>query len=572
MLAAIAGAARGCTRVRTARRARQARARVRARARRPRRVARRARSRGRGPAARAHRDRARRRGARARRVRHRRRRRDRRDRARARDARRVSRRDLRRVARESHRHPRARARAADRGPRRRRGRARRARRSSARTLASDRAWLEHGTDVACHAPLVAVGAVRVRRRVRARVPPRMAAARARRDRGARPVGCARRGARARDRRPRRDLRSRRLGDRSRLRAPARRPSLRGDRVRVARGRAARRERRPIAGTARACSARGSSIPASCIRSRTTTCRCSSRARAGWPASRRPRCSCCCSSRRPARSRASRTATRAARIAVAGSSRSCSACSRIYQPLASLGVLPLTGISWPGLGIDSPSDLWLFVIAIAWCALGAEDHGDRRRARPQHRARRARTPDRARRARDHRVRRRRSSSRGPPSVALARVPADDARIAAALDYGTDGRVPVARADRRARDAGPRCARRRADRCRHDALRSRAPRRVRDRSHRACSARSTACGTAPPATGDCRATGDTCTAVFHAGGPELRLAITRDDRATCTIAGDDEPALALRGRGNAHARPADPRRRRGARCGRARSRAS
>ena len=27
---------------------------------------------------------------------------------------------------------------------------------------------------------------------------------------------------------------------------------------------------------------------------------------------------------------------------------------IYQPLASLGVLPLTGISWPGFGIDSPS--------------------------------------------------------------------------------------------------------------------------------------------------------------------------------------------------------------------------
>src|SRR5439155_24666035 len=41
---------------------------------------------------------------------------------------------------------------------------------------------------------------------------------------------------------------------------------------------------------------------------------------------------------------------------------------VYQPLASVGVLPLTGISWPGLGVDSPSDLWLFVIAIAWCGL------------------------------------------------------------------------------------------------------------------------------------------------------------------------------------------------------------
>ena len=35
---------------------------------------------------------------------------------------------------------------------------------------------------------------------------------------------------------------------------------------------------------------------------------------------------------------------------------------LYQPLASLGVLPLTGITWPGLGLDSPTDLWLLMIA------------------------------------------------------------------------------------------------------------------------------------------------------------------------------------------------------------------
>jgi hypothetical protein len=44
---------------------------------------------------------------------------------------------------------------------------------------------------------------------------------------------------------------------------------------------------------------------------------------------------------------------------------------VYQPLASLGVLPLTGISWPGLGIDSPADLWLFALGAIWLFLGAD---------------------------------------------------------------------------------------------------------------------------------------------------------------------------------------------------------
>ncbi|MGN6109290.1 MAG: hypothetical protein ACTHU0_29555 [Kofleriaceae bacterium] len=44
---------------------------------------------------------------------------------------------------------------------------------------------------------------------------------------------------------------------------------------------------------------------------------------------------------------------------------------LYQPLAALGVLPLTGISWPGLGIDSPADLWLFVIGAIWCLIAGE---------------------------------------------------------------------------------------------------------------------------------------------------------------------------------------------------------
>jgi hypothetical protein len=40
---------------------------------------------------------------------------------------------------------------------------------------------------------------------------------------------------------------------------------------------------------------------------------------------------------------------------------------VYQPLASLGALPLTGVSWPGLGVDSPADLWMLVALLLWLA-------------------------------------------------------------------------------------------------------------------------------------------------------------------------------------------------------------
>ncbi|HEY0189678.1 MAG TPA: hypothetical protein VGC42_01055, partial [Kofleriaceae bacterium] len=66
---------------------------------------------------------------------------------------------------------------------------------------------------------------------------------------------------------------------------------------------------------------------------------------------------------------------------------------VYQPLAALGVLPLTGISWPGLGIDSPADIWLFVVGAIWCfACGDAPAGDRddERVRATGRLRRART--------------------------------------------------------------------------------------------------------------------------------------------------------------------------------------
>ena len=47
---------------------------------------------------------------------------------------------------------------------------------------------------------------------------------------------------------------------------------------------------------------------------------------------------------------------------------------VYQPLASLGLLPLTGIAWPGLGLDSPSDWWILVLLCAWALLFVD--GDR----------------------------------------------------------------------------------------------------------------------------------------------------------------------------------------------------
>ena len=62
---------------------------------------------------------------------------------------------------------------------------------------------------------------------------------------------------------------------------------------------------------------------------------------------------------------------------------------VYQPLAALGVLPLTGISWPGLGIDSPADIWLFVVGAVWCFQCGDDLVDDERVRRTARLRRAR---------------------------------------------------------------------------------------------------------------------------------------------------------------------------------------
>jgi hypothetical protein len=71
---------------------------------------------------------------------------------------------------------------------------------------------------------------------------------------------------------------------------------------------------------------------------------------------------------------------------------------LYQPLAALGILPLTGISWPGLGIDSPADLWIACFGLIWCALAGESVRAASAAEPASVDERVRTTPRLRRAR------------------------------------------------------------------------------------------------------------------------------------------------------------------------------
>ena len=48
---------------------------------------------------------------------------------------------------------------------------------------------------------------------------------------------------------------------------------------------------------------------------------------------------------------------------------------VYQPLAALGILPLTGVSWPGLGLDSPSDVLVHLGLLAWLAAPGRSAAD-----------------------------------------------------------------------------------------------------------------------------------------------------------------------------------------------------
>ncbi|WP_224365502.1 MFS transporter [Hyalangium versicolor] len=53
---------------------------------------------------------------------------------------------------------------------------------------------------------------------------------------------------------------------------------------------------------------------------------------------------------------------------------------LYQPIASLGLLPMTGISWPGFGIDSPSDFWpvaaLILFGYTWIDVQPAEEGQK----------------------------------------------------------------------------------------------------------------------------------------------------------------------------------------------------
>jgi hypothetical protein len=45
---------------------------------------------------------------------------------------------------------------------------------------------------------------------------------------------------------------------------------------------------------------------------------------------------------------------------------------VYQPLAALGLVPLTGIAWPGLGIDSPTDAWMLLAVVLGVTMWGDD--------------------------------------------------------------------------------------------------------------------------------------------------------------------------------------------------------
>jgi hypothetical protein len=234
---------------------------------------------------------------------------------------------------------------------------------------------------------------------------------------------------------------------------------------------------------------------------------------------------------------------------------------VYQPLAALGVLPLTGITWPGLGIDSPADLWLFVLGALWAMLGAEAE---RASRDDERVRAA---PRLRRARRIAIAAlaivgiagvalvaRAGSSALTRAVTTAHrgTSSGDARVDRALAYAEslacpwperdagrpDDAVPVAIAGtptdlgtaRFDRELGERWAAHR------DAL-------IRAIADGTCTGRAGAWRLAPDA-------GGTCIATFDAGWPQIQLAIETRSGDAATLDTDDAKAS------NAPAAIADP----------------
>ncbi|HTR50629.1 MAG TPA: hypothetical protein VMJ10_07975, partial [Kofleriaceae bacterium] len=221
---------------------------------------------------------------------------------------------------------------------------------------------------------------------------------------------------------------------------------------------------------------------------------------------------------------------------------------VYQPLASLGVLPLTGISWPGLGIDSPSDLWLFVIALVWCALAEpERDGDDERVRATRRVIRARRIAVAALAT--------SALAGgvvvarSAAMALARVPAHDARLAAALRYASTVSCPWHDHDGAPSDVVPVELGGEVD----DTADSGVARFDRELRAEYRGERDELVAALPACTGvhghwQLERRGATCVATFRGGAPELHLELApRADawHATCAVAVSDIAASALRG---------------------------
>ena len=247
---------------------------------------------------------------------------------------------------------------------------------------------------------------------------------------------------------------------------------------------------------------------------------------------------------------------------------------MYQPLAALGVLPLTGISWPGLGIDSPADLWLFVLGAVWCFL-CDDDVRRRRARAPHRrgcdARRAIVLGGARR-RGGRGGDRRRARRGERA---RRVATEDERIDAALRYAANDRVPVAGARRRhARRRRP--GQRRRARARDDATARfdrELARGVTARSRALLVAALASCSAARAGGWIVRARRrsvrrDACALASRrlrigpaSGEPGAQTAGRRKPRGSCSVALSEELIAAMRAPVRRDARGADPRRRRG-----------
>jgi hypothetical protein len=122
---------------------------------------------------------------------------------------------------------------------------------------------------------------------------------------------------------------------------------------------------------------------------------------------------------------------------------------VYQPLAALGIVPLTGLTWPGLGVDSPGELWLFVIGAVWCMQGAEPAIAERAGRSDERVRGTPRLSRARRIVMVAL-----IACGVAAVALvvragvcalSRANDDDDRVTAALSYANTLACPTPDAD-------------------------------------------------------------------------------------------------------------------------------